>query len=192
MDIKKEYEARYQEALAIEQDAYQLAFLDSFPLDGYNVKHLTFRTLLYLEGLKNPLVCGGPVFPEHVAQYFAVVNQATPDKAFYRAISDVNYERAIKELSEHVRISFGLMMFAQSDSSVKGYRQYASYVASWVDFFSSEYGWDDESILDKPILRLGQYARCRMAAKGDDTAIVTESDKIIHEYFKKVNGGLNE
>lgn len=152
----------YREALAEEAEARDLAFLPDLPqpLCGVPVLPLDLRNLVLLTHAENPFVCGGVAGIEDVRLLLWVLSP------LYRAGDEGGRQRFVDSLPPMQEASATAEVrawiertFADAPASKKRPKgtskavleePVASFVASWIDLFASEYSWDADYIVGTP------------------------------------------
>lgn len=147
-----------------------------------------------LELCGNPLVCGGTVKPEDVAQFvwcLSVARRTPPGRkdrgnwkearqqAAGRLVGSAAYFDSIRDCEAVVEAA---MMDAPGGKS-SGV-PHACWLAALVDRIASEYGWTEAAILYTPLNRLWQYLRCITKRHDPMAVLFNPSDAVKREYLK--------
>lgn len=133
-------------------------------INGVTVLQFTLRHLTILSHLQSPFIYGGVRKIEDVGQFLWVVSPQ------YDTLppEETNRTRFLAELVlhpkwEHFYRSIDRYLqrtFRDPPPIVKDGKQIAAcYTAGVVHKIAKAYGWDDETIMDKPLIRLFQYLK---------------------------------
>lgn len=183
----------YAEAVNTEQVNRDLAFLrDPLPICNIAVGHMTARRFLILSGCKNRFIVGGQLRPEDVAMFLWFVSprySTTPGEreAFISEyIRPLVFVDACREI-----IAYLGRAFQDSNPSAGGGKEFTSAVAGIVDLLASEYGWNDEAILDMPLARVFQYIRRIQMRRNPEAPMINRSEKYIAEWLVQQSAQRN-
>jgi hypothetical protein len=181
----------YAEASRKQSAIRDAVWLDTAPvIAGIQCDALTVRKFAMLSEGQSPFVCGGPIFPEHVAQFLWVMSQdfcldlAKRDE-FVKRIAALDYEDARASIAEYCETVF---FDANPDREESNTEPKASFIASLTDRFASEYGWLPDDVLDLPmgqvlqLLRLIQLRHDPKAAVGNRM-----TDRVVANLFNMLN-----
>lgn len=181
----------YAEASRKQEAIRDSVWLDSSPIiAGIQCVPLTVRKFAMLSEGGSPFVCGGPVFPEHVAQFLWVLSEefcfdiAARDR-FVERVAGMDYEATREAITDYCETVF---FDASLDRSESNTEPVASFIATLVDRFASEYGWLPDHVLELPmgqvlqLLRLIQLRHDPKAAVGNRL-----TDKVVANLFNLLN-----
>jgi hypothetical protein len=157
-------------ARGIENSLRDAAFLPVLEeIDGLPVRQLTLRHLLILSAIHSPFLEGGEEpTAEDVAAFLWVVSIDYNPKGHGRAEflgkigareKGLRFWRAINRYLD--RALMDRPPIKQTGKVGAG----ISMATSIIDELAGTYGWDDESILDKPVARIFQYIKLRVLAR---------------------------
>lgn len=179
----------YAEASRKEQESRDLAFCEwPVPLCGIEAKQFTLTHLLILGNCENAFVSGRVPEPADVAFFLWVVstdyvpNAKERDKFLARICDRVKFVPACGEIMDYLDAAFA---DAPAGPAEKG-KSYTSFAAVHCDLFASEYGWDDQQTMHKPVARLFQLLR-RIQKRHNPRAIqFNRSDRVISDYLRSL------
>lgn len=184
----------YTAAREREQANRDLSFLSlPIPLCGVVVRQFNLRHLILLGNLDNAFITHTrAVEVGDVAQFLWVVSQdySLDEKArtkFVKKLREVKFLAAVKEINEYVESAF---QDAPAGASATG-TTYTANCASLVELMAHEYGWDDETIMQKPIARLFQYVRVIQKRYNPKAILFNKSDQIISQNLRDRMAPLN-
>lgn len=175
-----------REAVESEQLSRTASFLDlSERVAGFDLPPFTLTHMLKLYCIGSPFVCGGPVTRLAVRQFLLVVTGST---GFSRAIMRLKFIRldhakAAKEIEAYVDEAFS----DSPPSSGVETQSYYSFAASLVDFFATEYGWNEADTLSAPLKRLFQYVAAIRKRHNPNTIMFNPSDKVRSAWLMEQN-----
>jgi hypothetical protein len=134
---------------------------------GAEVKQFTPRHFLLLCSIKSPFLCGGDPSPEDVGLFLWVVSpefkpfDLEARARFLESIITLPYAESVQEIRAYIdRARF------DRPSGGSGSTAVASFFASLVHVFASEYGWSRDQVLDSPMAAL--YQELRMIIRDHD------------------------
>lgn len=178
-----------REAIESEQFTRDLAFSGLHErLAGIPVLPLTFRHWQWLMIIKSPFLTGGDLEPKtirgHIGAYFWTVAPMRPQnpqntwrerwqkRRFLQRVGRLDTLTALEAIRDHL-----LDAFQDAPAVTQSQESRASYFGSGaviVHRIATQYGWDDDAILDKSIKRLFQYLKLidrELAAKAGKQSI---------------------
>ncbi len=180
----------YADALAKESQLRDLTFLNyPLPLCGVKVRQFTPRHLILLEHCDNAFICGRAPDLEDILVFMWIVStdycldQTARDawlKSWMKNAADLKVVPAIKEYLDAAFYDSPAM-----GGGVHG-KSYTASIAVVVDIIAVEYGWDDESILEKPLARIFQYLRRIERRKNPKAIQFNRSDKAISDWAARM------
>lgn len=184
----------YTEAREREQANRDLSFLNlPIPLCGVVVRQFNLKHLILLGNVDNAFITHTRA-PEvsDVAQFLWIVSTeySLEEKArtkFVRKLKDVKFLPAVKEINEYIDTAF---QDAPAGSAATG-KTYTANCASLVELMAHEYGWDDETIMEKPVARLFQYLRLIQKRHNPKVILFNKSDQIITQNLRDRMAPLN-
>lgn len=161
-----------------------------------SVVPLTAQIYIELSGAGNAFFNreenNGIVTPVDVAQFLWRVNPGFSRtnkelrQEFHTIISVLNFDQAVLEILEYIRRAWSAMpQWPGSPGSSPSAGVWPSRI---VDMFASEYGWQEEYILNVPFRRLWQYANRILERKSDKyTHKCPEAMRLREQWLKEVN-----
>lgn len=180
----------YLEAIERENAIRNAAYLD-LPecISDIEVNPLTARLWVALEGIGSPFAVGGIPTPEEVARFLWCVSTdyvagcKEARESFKWRIRNVSFALTRFSIQKYIRDAFQDAPPGSEDRRVP----YAGSTSGLVDLLASEYGWDEQSILDLPLKRAFQYAR-RIQRRHDPKCILfNPSDQVTADWLKTLN-----
>lgn len=179
----------YREAVKREGDIREAAFLDlTTSICGVEIRQMTPRDLLILDGIGNSLVSNGLPTPEELADFLWKLSPKFKLNApfrrwiFWESIRKLNYLHAVKACANYVDDTFQDSPASSSDRSLP----YAAWTAYIVNNIAMNYGWSESSILNIPLKRLFQYLRCIRRYHDPNAPLFNPSDKLKGDYVRKL------
>ena len=180
----------YREAIKREGDVRDASFLDlTTSICGVEIRQMTPRDLLILDGVGNPLVVGGLPTPAHVAQFLWLLspkfkpNSKGRQWIFTAGIRRINYIAAVRDCRKYVADTF----MDSPGSSGESY-PYASWCAHMVANIALHFGWTHEVVLSTPLKQLFQYLKCIRRHNDPKAPMHNPSDKCKGDYLRLLNG----
>jgi len=174
----------YLEAVRRENDIRDAAFLDlTTSICGIEVRQLTPRDALILDGLDNPLMRGGIPTESQLAHFLWLLSPSYKHGSkvrrflFARKVRNVKFIEATLACWSYVEDSFQDSPPQSSDRTCR----FASGIAHLVDRMASQYGWTEEKILHSSFKKLFQYMKVMSARLDPDYCARNPSDKIRRE-----------
>lgn len=186
----------YKEAIREERAARDMSMLSRLvPLCGLMVRQFTPRHWLLLTNAGNAFTKEGTtILPEDIAYFLWVVsteynNEQASLNSFVEKIASLPYMESVTEINEYIEVAFQDVL--PSVANGLGSKNYTSTCASLVDLLACEYGWDDESILEKPIARILQYQRQIRLRRNPRAPLFNRSETVIRDALsgEPRNGG---
>lgn len=168
-----------------------VAWLDPAPaIAGIQCEPLTVHRFALLSEGGSPFVCGGSIFPEHVAQFLWVLSPGfcfdlAKRDAFVSRVASLDYEAARDDIARYCESVF----FDANDCGDGASREpVASFIAVLVDTFGSEYGWLPDDVLELPMARVFQLLRVIQLRHDPKAAVPNKlTDQIIADLFNLLN-----
>ena len=191
----------YREAIETERTAREVAFLcapDS--ICGVLIAPLTIHRFTVLDAIKSPFVAGGEISHVDVARFVWILSPKFSEKndwltrirrdSCYRACRGINFGEACAKIESIIADSFadtlGGKPAGQNDAS------YYSWIAAIVDTLASEYGWNEEQILNIPLTRVWQYLRIiKLRTSVKNEPMFNRSDKVRGAWLAAQNKSQN-
>lgn len=195
---REKYAARFAESRAKEESRREQAFL-TLPTSvcGEEIRPMTARDLLILNGIESPFVCPGEVQPVHLATFLWVLhaeNDGTQGwrnrrrrDAMFRRLGPQNFDKCVAGVREYVD---GIFQDAPKGSAEPGERRPLGtcFLVPLVMRIAKETGWDRNAILDTPLAELFQYLKYIAAREqGKDFNDWSPSDAITNEFLCELN-----
>ncbi len=179
-----------REAIKRENDIRDASFLDlTTNICGVEIRQMTPRDLLILDGLGNPMMAGQMPAPEQLAEFLWFLSPRYADRApvrrflFGRSIRRLDYLASVRACWRYIEDTF---QDSPSSSGVS-YMPYAGWCASVVNRLAINYGWSEATILNIPLKRLFQYLKCITRYHNPEAPMHNPSDKMKGDYLRLVN-----
>lgn len=176
----------YTEACEKEQANRDLAFLDlPIPLCGIVARQFCLKHLVLLGNCGNGFLTNkGQPQPEDIAQFLWIVSaeyslDAKKRTKFVRKLGGLKFLQAIADIEEYLARAF-----QDSPQGGSGGKQYTADCAWLVEIMAHEYGWDDETIMQKPIARLFQYLRLINKRYNPKALLFNRSESIVTNHLR--------
>jgi len=158
---------------------------------GLPANPLTFRKLLLLEYAENSFVTGGEVEAQDVVQFLWIISpEYSYDRkkagAFSHKVGRLKMEASVQGIIDWLEGQLRDVPRGSDAGVVTG----RVWLAQYVDLFASQYGWDDEKIMDMPLLRLGAYRSeiiSRLSGESYEEPSAAKEDKIKGNWLREVN-----
>lgn len=188
---------RFAEERAREDARREQAFLDlPIIVGGEELRAMTPRDLLLLNGAESPFVCGGDKTPEQVALFIWALhiandgtlgwsNRRRRDKVIRRLAPQV-YDDLVRACDQYVEEMF---QDAPSGAVSEDKRPLgACFLAPLVVNIAIETGWAQADILSTPLPRLFQYLKAiRAGEQGKKFIDSSPSDRLTSEFLEELN-----
>lgn len=195
---EKKYGPRFAELRAQEEARREQAFL-SVPITicGEELRPMTARDLLILNGIDSPFVCPGEVGAVELAMFLWILNVQNDGtqswwnlrrrKKMFRRIAPRNFDASVEECRSYVDAIF---QDAPKGSAQAGEKRPLGtcFLVPLVMRIAKDTGWDRDAILDTPLAQLFQYLKYIQAqAEGKDFNDWSPSDAITNEFLCELN-----
>lgn len=175
------------EAVKRETDARDAAFLDlTTGICGVQIRQMTPEDLLILDGLDNPMVQGGPILPNKLAEFlWRMSPQSTKPFHtirrffFYQLVRMKNYHKSVESVRKYIEVTF---QDSPSGGSGGKVRPYAGWLAQMVSHLAREFGWSEKQILRTPLRRLFQYEKCIIRWNDPEAPMINPSDRLVSRW----------
>ena len=192
---------RFAEERAREEARREQAFLDlPIIIGGEEVRAMTPRDLLLLNGAECPFVCGGADTPEQVALFIWALhvdnngtlgwrNRRSRDKMI-RRLAPQNYEALVQACNGYVDEIFQDAPGGSGagDSPQERRPLGTCFLAPLVVNLAVETGWSQHEILGTPLPRLFQYQKAiRAREEGKKFIDSSPSDRLTSEFLAELN-----
>ena len=192
---------RFAEERAREEARREQAFLDlPIIIGGEEVRAMTPRDLLLLNGAECPFVCGGSDTPEQVALFIWALhvdndgtlgwrNRRRRDKMI-RRLAPQNYETLVQACNGYVDEIFQDAPGGSGagDSPQERRPLGTCFLAPLVVNLAVETGWSQHEILGTPLPRLFQYYKAiRAREQGKKFIDSSPSDRLTSEFLAELN-----
>lgn len=195
---REKYASRFSEMRAAEEARREQAFLTvPVTICGEEIRPMTGRDLLVLNGIESPFVCPGDVGPVELAMFLWILNVTNDGsqgwrnlrrrKKMFQRIGPRNFDASVKECREYVDAIF---QDAPKGSAEPGERRPLGtcFLVPLVMRIAKETGWDRNAILDTPLAELFQYLKYIAAREqGKDFNDWSPSDAITNEFLCELN-----
>jgi hypothetical protein len=165
MELERKLQRARERGAALEQNLRSAAFLPfNETICGIKAVPLTLRILGRLRHHRSPFLVGGRIRPGHCVAFLWAVSpdygseNATRAKAKERLVERAAVlpeRRAIKAIRKYLFLAW--MDRPPVRRARKDDLAAISFDAAMIHHIANAYGWDDETILDKPLKRLYQY-----------------------------------
>ena len=133
-------------------------------INGVTVNQFTLRHLTILSHLQSPFIYGGARRAEDVGVFLWVISPhydtlpaAESNRARYLAelVLHPHWDRFYRGIDRYI-----YHVYRDAPPTVKSGKTIATcYAAGVIHKISKNYGWDDEAIMNKPLIRLFQYLK---------------------------------
>ena len=180
----------YREAVKRENDIRDASFLDlTTSICGVEIRQMTPRDLLILDGIGNPLMYGGLPSPAELADFLWKLSPLYKENARLRrylfgvTIRKMNFIAAVQACRRYVDDTF-----QDSPASSGASAPYVSWCAHLVVNISTETGWSEAAILNTPLKRLFQYLKAIRRRDNPQAPMHNPSDKIRGDYIRLLHG----
>lgn len=178
------------EAINRENDNRDAAFLDlTTNICGVEIRQMTPRDLLILDGIGNPLVEGKLPSPAQLADFLWKLSPRFSTRAplrrflFGRSIRRISYIEAVRACGRYIDATFQDSPASSGASSTP----YAGWCAHLVHTIAINYNWDDDKVLNTPLKRIFQYLKCIRRHHDPTCPMHNPSDKAKGEYVRLLN-----
>lgn len=182
----------YRDALDRESAIRDAAFIDlPESICGVQVKPLTIRLFITLDGIGSPFVRGAAVEAADVARFLWAVSplySATDTEArakFVRQCRKIIGIDAADAIRAYLDEAF--MDAPASSESAGEQAPFASWASSLVDFLANQYSWSEDEILDMPLKRAWQYVRRIQKRSNPSKTLFNPSDKVRGDWLATIN-----
>ncbi len=189
---------RFAEERAREEARREQAFLDlPIIIGGEEVRAMTPRDLLLLNGAECPFVCGGADSPEQVALFIWALHVENDGSLGWlnrrrrykmiRRLAPQNYEELVRACNGYVEEMF--QDAPGGGESAKERRPLGTcFLAPLVVNLAVETGWSQHEILGTPLPRLFQYYKAiRAREQGKKFVDSSPSDRLTSEFLEELN-----
>lgn len=188
-EIINEYSRKYVAAVEKEQAIRDSAFISNIDVIGNTTVHaLTPKLFTTLTLMKSPLVMGGEINSESILVFLWTVKVKIPEddrqKFFEETILNQDFEQIVTDIGTYFEDAFQDIPPAKSEGSNVPY--YSS-LAVIVDYFASEYGWTEDSIINMPYKRLFQYMKLIGKKNDPSKAMFNKSDNIKSQMIQAIS-----
>lgn len=170
----------FAEAVKAENDIRDAAFLDlTANICGVEIRQMTPRDLIILEGIGNPVAQKVRFSKEDVFDFLRVMSVHYRPGAWFnawrikRAVNHMDAKDAIPALIKYLDATF-----QDSPSGGGAGIPYAGWCAYYADIFGSEYGWPMERTLSTKLKVLYQLLKCIRRRHDPECILMNPSDKI--------------
>lgn len=196
------YAQRFYEERAKEDARREQAFLDlPMTVCGEELRAMTPRDLLVLNGVESPFVCPFEPTAAHVALFLWVLhvdNKGTDSwgerrakRKMIRRVASRGFVQSVKECEAYVEEMF---QDAPQSSANQGERRPLGtcFIAPLVIGIALETGWSQADIINTSLPRLFQYSKAiRARAEGKDFVDVAPSDRLTGQFLSELNSTRN-
>lgn len=196
------YLPKWREQLVRETEARGIAFLDTpHTVAGEELRALTPRDLLLLDGLGNPFTCGGDIGAGDIGQFFWLLHvhndPARPWRSAWRKgrmigrLRKRNYDAIVDAVMEFLEIMLMDVGGAPSKRA-EGPQLHTSFLAPLLAGLAADMGGSDPAsglpLIESPLPRLLQYRKALDAKKlGKDFRDHAPSDAWLVECNEEAN-----
>lgn len=193
MELKWSDIPGYREAVKRENDSRDAAFLDlTTNICGVEIRQMTPRDLLILDGIGNPLMEGKAPSPEQLAEFLWILSPRFSTRAplrrflFGRSIRRINYMEAVRACGRYIEATF---QDSPASSGMKS-APYAGWCAHLITKLSNNPVADEQKILNTPLKRLFQYQKCLRRQRDPECPMHNPSDKLKGNYARLLNARM--
>ena len=190
---------RFAEERAREEARREQAFLDlPIIIGGEEVRAMTPRDLLLLNGAECPFVCGGADSPEQVALFIWALHVENDGSLGWlnrrrrykmiRRLAPQNYDELVRACNGYVEEMFQDAPGGGGESSKERRPLGTCFLAPLVVNLAVETGWSQHEILGTPLPRLFQYQKA-IRAREDGKKFIdsSPSDRLTSEFLDELN-----
>lgn len=192
---------RFAEERAREEARREQAFLDlPIIIGGEEVRAMTPRDLLLLNGAECPFVCGGADSPEQVALFIWALHVENDGSLGWRnrrrrykmirRLAPQNYDELVRACNGYVEEMFQDAPGGSGagDSPQERRPLGTCFLAPLVVNLAVETGWSQHEILGTPLPRLFQYQKA-IRAREDGRKFIdsSPSDRLTSEFLEELN-----
>jgi len=179
-----------REAIKRENDIRDASFLDiNANICGVEIRQMTPRDLLILDGIGNPLMSGGLPSPAQLADFLWKLSprylegHSVRRFLFARSIRHLNYIEAVRACLNYIEDTFQDSPPSSGVSSMP----YAGWCAHLICNLSSNPAEAEKVILNTPLKRLFQYLKVLRRKNDPDSTTHNPSDKVKGDYLRLLN-----
>lgn len=207
---QEKFAARFAAERTAEDERRKIAFLDvTHVVCGEEVRCMTARDILILDGLQNPFVSGGSIAPAQIPQFLWLLSVDNDPRRPVRSAfkkgrmigraRQLDYSKAIEEIGDFVD-----MMFLDSPTGGKPERDggegrglQTCFLAPLLVRLACEMGALDPAsglpFIESPLPRLFQYLKTlRAKAEGKEFADSSPSDRLLDDWLIECNAQMGE
>jgi hypothetical protein len=179
-----------REAIKRENDIRDASFLDlTANICGVQIRQMTPRDLLILDGIGNPLMSGGLPSPAQLADFLWKLSPRYQEGnsvrrfLFGRSIRRLDYIEAVRACFKYVDETF------QDSPASSGYSStpYVGWCAHLICSLSSNPVEAEMWILNTPLKRLFQYLKVIRRRNDPEATTHNPSDKVKGDYLRLLN-----
>jgi hypothetical protein len=206
---REQFAEKFAQERAAESERRDIAFLDvTFNVCGEEVRCMTARDMLILDGLKNPFVSGGEISPGHIPQFLWLLHSRNdPSRpvrtAFQKGlligrVRRLKYIESIKSISEFIETMFldspaGRKPDKEGGGDNRGLQ--TCFLAPLLMRIARDVGSLDPAsglpLIHSPLPRLFQYLKdIRARAEGKEFMDTSPSDRLIDEWLIEWNAQM--
>lgn len=164
---------------------------------GEELRQMTPRDLLILNGIESPFVCGGEVDPMDLVIFLWFMNAKNDQsdswfnirrkRKMMQRVALLMFDDAVADCHEFVSATFQDTPNNESNGEEKRPIGTALIVPLIVRI-AKETGWDKDKILNTPLAQLFQFLKhIRAEALGSEFCDVAPSDSITNEFLHELN-----
>lgn len=179
-----------REAIKRENDIRDASFLDlTTSICGVEIRQMTPRDLLILDGIGNPLMSGQLPSPAQLAEFLWLLSPryavGAPVRRFLfgRSIRRLSYMAAVKACWRYIEDTFQDSPASSGASAMP----YAGWCAHMIVGLSSNPVEAEGLILNTPLKRLFQYMKCIRRRNDPQSPVHNPSDKLKGDYARLLN-----
>lgn len=178
------------EAVKRENDIRDASFLDlNANICGVEIRQMTPRDLIILDGIGNPLMGGTLPSPAQLADFLWKLSPHYAEHAplrrwlFGRSIRRLDYMAAVKACWRYIEDTFQDSPASSGPSSIP----YAGWCAYLLNNIAINYGWSEQTIINTPLKRLFQYLKCIRRYHDPEAPMHNPSDRVKGDYLRLMN-----
>ncbi len=204
----EQFAARFAEERRSEDERRKVAFLDmTYTVCGEELRCMTARDVLILDGLENPFVAGGQIHPAHIPQFIWLLSadndRSRPLRSAFKKgrmiarVRKLDYGQAHREVSAFVETMFldSPTGKAKEDGDSRGLQ--TCFLAPLLVRLSGEMGAIDPAsglpLIESPLPRLFQYLKTlRAKSEGKEFCDTSPSDRLMDAWLVEVNRQMQE
>lgn len=178
-----------REEVKRENDVRDAAFLDlTTNICGIEIRQMTPRDMLILDGVDNPILNGGFPTPYQLADFLWKLSPQFKERAWFRRYQfgrkcrNLDFVSAVIACRKYIEDTFQDSPGGSGPAGVP----YAGWPAHLVTSLSSNPVEAEQVILNTPLKRLFQYLKCIRRRNDPNCPMHNPSDKVKGDYIRRL------